>query len=80
MVMLSIDNETYAALLRRAAAGGQSVEEWLKSESRREEVLRPPEPPIGDQMALLFSEVGLKDDESIPELKGQTVRLPEFDE
>jgi hypothetical protein len=30
-------------------------------------------------MAMLFAEIGLADDESIPELKGQAVRSPEFE-
>ncbi|QDT57094.1 hypothetical protein Pan44_51600 [Caulifigura coniformis] len=79
MVTLTIDNETYAALSKQAAAHGQSVEEWLRSQSRASTAGLTAEAPFGDQMAKLFSKIGLTDEESIPELKGQAVRSPEFD-
>jgi len=79
MVTLTIDNKTYEALCKQAAARGLSVEDWLKSQGTGGTTGLPPEPPIGEQMAKLFSEIGLAEDESIPELKGQAVRSPEFE-
>lgn len=78
MVTLTIDNETYDALRKQAAARGLSVEEWLKCQSFADRGRQPSPLPFGQQMAELFSQIGLTDDESIPELKGQPVRSPEF--
>jgi hypothetical protein len=47
MVTLTIDNKTYAALCRQAAARGLSVEDWLKSQSAAANRGEPPEPPFG---------------------------------
>ena len=79
MVTLTIDSTTYEALCRQAAARGLSVEDWLKSQSVSGNGDHPPEPPVGEQMAQLFSEVGLADDESIPEWKREAVRSVEFE-
>ena len=79
MVTLTIDNETYQGICKKAAARGLSVEDWLKSEGHAGNLGPQPEAPIGEQMAKLFAEIGLTDEESIPELKGQAVRSPEFE-
>lgn len=79
MVTLTVDNQTYAALCEQAAARGMSVEEWLKTQSSALHRDQPPEPPFGEQMARLFAKIGLTDEETIPELKGQAVRLPDFE-
>jgi hypothetical protein len=79
MVTLTIDNETYEALRQKASTHGLSVEQWLKVQNVPGKSGQRSEPPIGEQMAKLFSEIGLADDEVIPELKGQTVRSLEFE-
>lgn len=79
MVTLMIDNETYAALYKQAAAHGQSVENWLKSQNIPGSLGQQAEVPFATQMAALFSEIGLTGEESIPEFRGQVVRSPEFD-
>lgn len=79
MVTLKIDSKTYEGLCKQAAARGLSVEDWLKSQGDAGNLEPHREPPIGKQMAKLFSKIGLADDEAIPELKGQAVRSPEFE-
>lgn len=74
-----IGHDLQAELSRIAAEEGRSVEEVVEA-IIREAIKVKQQPHIATRLIERFSNVGLRDDETIEELKGQEVRSPDLAE
>jgi plasmid stability protein len=80
IVVRNLDDDVKTKLQKRARQHGHSTEEEVrdilrnavKEEGRHKEGL-------GSRIAARFKDIGLGDDEEIPELRGYPVRPVEFD-
>ena len=80
LVVRNLESIVKARLRRRARRNGRSMEEEVRdilrqATSQEEEA---PSRGLGTQIAARFSKLGL--DFTIPELRGHTLRPPDFDE
>lgn len=81
LVVRNLEQSVKTKLQRRAKRHGRSMEEEVR------EILRDAtkgEPPrregLGTRIASHFREVGLREGEEFPELKGFTIEPPDFSE
>ncbi len=81
LLIRNLDEDVKRRLQARAKRRGRSTEEEvrqiLQAASREREA---PEEPLGTRIARRFAALGLRDDEDIPELRGQPPRPAVFDE
>ncbi len=81
LLIRNLDEDVKRRLQGRAKRRGRSTEEEvrqiLQAASREREA---PEEPLGTRIARRFAALGLRDDEDIPELRGQPPRPAVFDE
>lgn len=81
LLIRNLDEDVKRRLQARAKRRGRSTEEEvrqiLRAASREREA---PEEPLGTRIARRFAVLGLRDDEDIPELRGQAPRPAIFDE
>ncbi len=80
LVVRNLDDEVKAKLRRRAAAHGRSMEEEVRAILRDavKDDMRPKE-GLGTRIAARFANIGLRDGEELPELRGYTIDPPSFD-
>jgi plasmid stability protein len=81
LLIRNLDEDVKRRLQGRAKRRGRSTEEEvrqiLQAASRERDA---PEEPLGTRIARRFAALGLRDDEDIPELRGQPPRPAVFDE
>jgi plasmid stability protein len=81
LLIRNLDEDVKRRLQARAKRRGRSTEEEvrqiLQAASREREA---PEEPLGTRIARRFAALGLRNDEDIPELRGQAPRPAVFDE
>ena len=75
LVVRNLDDEVKARLRQRAAAHGCSLEAEVRS-ILRDAVRQVPRPEggLGTRIAARFKDIGLREDEAIPELRGESVK------
>jgi antitoxin FitA len=80
LLVRNLDDDVKARLRVLAAEHGRSMEEEVRAILRQAvEAERPRTPGLGTRMAARFAKNGLRDGETIPELRGD-LRSVEFDE
>ena len=82
MPELNIDNfepELHFLLCEMAKEEGRSIEELVQT-MLRTAIAAKQQPHLAERLMSRFASVGLQDDESIGEMKGQPVRAPDFDQ
>jgi plasmid stability protein len=80
ILVRNLDDGLKGRLQRRAKRHGQSMEAVVRDILR--DALREEEAPaggLGTEIANMFRGVGLKEGEEIPELRGFTMEVPDFD-
>ncbi|GAB5407339.1 MAG: hypothetical protein Aurels2KO_55700 [Aureliella sp.] len=79
-VVRNLEDDVHARLRELAREHGQSMEEFVR-EALRSIALDngPAKPPMGSSFAARFADIGLTDQEALPELRGQTIQPPGFD-
>nr|VFJ56233.1 MAG: hypothetical protein BECKDK2373C_GA0170839_105235 [Candidatus Kentron sp. DK]VFJ58462.1 MAG: hypothetical protein BECKDK2373B_GA0170837_10743 [Candidatus Kentron sp. DK] len=81
MLIRNLDQDVKASLKNQAALHGWSMENEAREILRSALVKkRPPEMGLGSRIAAHFADVGLEDDEDIPEIRGQFIAPVDFDE
>lgn len=75
----NIEPDLHVQLCEIAEEEGRSVEELVQT-ILRNAVAAKQQPHLANRLIDRFSSVGLKDDETIEELKGQQVRSPSFEQ
>lgn len=80
ILVRNIETDVHHRLRELATARGISMEEFLR-DALRSVAFQTADTPISfaAQMKEIFGDVGLREDECIPELKGEAVRVPTFD-
>ena len=80
VVVRDLEEEVKARLKRRAVLHGHSMEEEARRILRGALMQPSPAPAggLGARIAARFRGIGLAADESLPELRGETVRSAEF--
>lgn len=79
LVVRNLDDTVKEKLRRRAAAHGRSMEEEVRAILRdavKEEIR--PKPGLGTRIAARFAQVGLREGEEFPELRGCRCKPPDF--
>lgn len=83
LIVRNIENAVKTKLQKRAKRHGRSMEEEVR-EILRDAIKFEKEAPssggLGTQIAAHFREVGLREGEEIPELRGFTLEPPDFGE
>ena len=81
LVVRNLEQSVKTKLQRRAKRHGRSMEEEVR------EILRnaakdetKPSKGLGTEISELFRGIGLKEGEEIPELRGFTIKPPDFEE
>lgn len=80
LVVRNLDEDVKVRLRRRAAANGRSMEDEVRAILRdavKDEARS--RGGLGSEIAALFRNVGLNEDEEIPELRGHTIRPVDLD-
>jgi plasmid stability protein len=78
LIVRNIEDSTKAALKRLARRNGHSMEEEVREILRSAAHQRTaPQTGLGTEIANLFADIGFEGE--IPELKGFSIRPPEFD-
>jgi antitoxin FitA len=80
LLVRNLDDDVKARLRVLAAEHGHSMEAEVRAILRRAVAADQPRVGLGTRMAALFSKSGLRDGESIPELRGEIIRPVQFDE
>ena len=80
LLVRNLDDDVKARLRVLAAEHGHSMEEEVGAILRAAVKAEPPKPGLGTRMAALFSKNGLREGESIPELRGEFTTPVQFDE
>ena len=75
----NIEPDLHVQLCEIAEEEGRSVEELVQT-ILRNAVAAKQQPHLANRLMDRFSSVGLNDDETIEELKGQQVRSPSFEQ
>jgi plasmid stability protein len=75
----NIDSDLHIQLCEIAKEEGCSVEEVVQS-MLRQAIEEKQRPHLATRLMDRFADLGLRDDETIEELKGQGVRSPDFDQ
>ena len=78
MSQLNLENMLYDQLCEIAKKEGCSVEQ-LAQDILCQAVEKKRKPHVATRLMKIFSTDGLRDDETIEELKGQEVRSPDFE-
>ncbi|MDR3531348.1 MAG: plasmid stabilization protein [Rhodopila sp.] len=79
LVVRNLEEDVKARLRVLAAEHGHSMEEEVRAILRQAVEERPRLPGLGTRIAARFAHSGLRDDEPIPELRGENVRPVQFD-
>ena len=75
----NLEDDVKQRLQARAARRGVSMEEEVRCLLRQAVMTRQPEAAgLGSRIASRFAKLGLRSDESLPELKGQAARPAAF--
>ena len=80
LVVRNLDEDVKVRLRRRAAANGRSMEDEVRAILRdavKDEARS--RGGLGSEIAALFRNVGLNENEEIPELRGHTIRPVDLD-
>lgn len=79
-VIRNLEEDVHQRIRDLASDHGQSTEEFVR-DVLRSIALRTSEDeiPLGTRLVNLFRGIGLRDGETIPEMKGERVRVPDFD-
>jgi plasmid stability protein len=81
LLVRNLDDDVKAKLRVRAAEHGRSMEEEVRAILRLAVEERKQSPHgLGTDIAALFKGVGLRDNEEIPEMRGQPIKPLNFDE
>lgn len=81
LLVRNLDDDVKARLRILAAEHGRSMEEEVREILRQAvEAERPRSAGLGTRIAARFAGNGLREGETIPELRGELVRPVEFDE
>ncbi len=78
LLVRNLDDDVKARLRVRAAEHGRSMEEEVRAILRQAVEAQRHKAGLGTRMAARFAKSGLRDDETIPELRGE-IRPVEFD-
>ena len=80
LVVRNLENAVKAKLQRRAKRNGRSMEEEvreiLRDAAKEEGTQRK---GLGSEIAARFRDIGLQPGEEIPELRGFTLQVPDFE-
>ena len=80
LLVRNLEDQLKVRLQRRAKRHGQSMEaearDILRNALRKEEA---PAGGLGTEISNMFRSLGLKEGEEIPELRGYTMEVPEFE-
>ena len=80
LVVRNLEDDVKAKLRRRAVAHGCSMEEEVRAILRAAVSAEPVrQPGLGTRIAALFTAIGLRDGEEIPELRGYAPKPATFD-
>lgn len=80
VLVRNLDDDIHKQLRAMAERHGESLEGFVRDLLRRAVYERPRvDKPLGTALAERFAACGLSDAESIPKLKGEAVRVVEFD-
>lgn len=79
-VIRNLEEDVHQRIRDLANDHGQSTEEFVR-DVLRSIALRTSEDeiPLGTRLVNLFRDIGLRDGETIPEMKGEPIRVPDFD-
>lgn len=79
LVVRNIENRVKERLQRRARRNGRSMEQEVREILREAASKEEPSPAggLGTEIAALFARIGLSQD--IPELRGHTIKPPNFE-
>ncbi len=80
LLVRNLDDDVKARLRVLAAEHGRSMEEEVRTILRQAVAAERPKAGLGTRMAALFSKSGLREGESIPELRGEIIKPVQFDE
>jgi plasmid stability protein len=80
LLVRNLDEDVKARFRVLAARHGLNMEEEVRAILRRAVVADQPRVCLGTRMAALFSKSGLREGESIPELRGKIIKPVQFDE
>jgi plasmid stability protein len=81
LLVRNLDDAVRDRLRRRAASKGRSMEEEVREILAAAVASDPPvEEPLGTWISRRFAGIGLREGEEIPELRGWTVQVPDFEE
>jgi plasmid stability protein len=80
LLVRNLDDDVKARLRVLAAEHGRSMEEEVRAILRQAVVEEENRTGLGTRIAALFAKSGLRDGETIPELRGEFIRPVEFDE
>jgi plasmid stability protein len=79
LLVRNLEEDVKARLRVLAAEHGRSMEEEARVILRQAVEERPRLFGLGTRMAARFAKSGLRDDEQLPEFRGETVRPVQFD-
>lgn len=79
-VIRNLEDDVHKRISALATNQGQSTEEFVRNVLRGV-ALKGDEDDfrLGTRLAKLFAGIGLRDGEEIPEMKGESIRVPDFD-
>jgi antitoxin FitA len=80
LLVRNLDEDVKARLRVLAAKHGRSMEEEVRAILRRAVEEEQHKTGLGTRIAALFAKNGLRDGETIPELRGELIRPVEFEE
>jgi|688.fasta_scaffold629344_1 plasmid stability protein len=79
-VIRNLEEDVHQRIRDLASDHGQSTEEFVRDLLRSVALQASEEEiPLGTRLTKLFRGIGLRKDEAIPEMKGDQIRVPEFD-
>jgi len=83
LVVRNLEQSVKTKLQRRAKRHGRSMEEEVREILRaaaKQETPGPNSKGLGTRIAAHFRGIGLREGEEIPELRGFTIKPPDFEE
>ena len=83
LVVRDLEQSVKTKLQRRAKRHGRSMEEEVREilrDAAKQEASGPNPKGLGTRIAAHFRGIGLKEGEEIPELRGFTIKPPDFGE